>query len=136
MLLAYISKLIKKSKTLWDDMLLSHKLLDRLANYAPALVIYYMIPAALGVSRYSYLHPVAAISIMMIILGVLVFDSLLNILHEIYKTFPVSRDVSIRGYIQVGKIMVYFVGIILIFLLSLMNHPLYSLPVWVPWQPY
>jgi miniconductance mechanosensitive channel len=127
LLLAYIRKMIKKSKTLWDDLLLSHKLLDRLANYAPALVIYYMVPAALESYPNSVEFIQSLISIVMIILAVLVIDSLFNVLHEVYNTFPISRDVSIRGYIQVGKIIAYFIGIILILSVILGESPLYFL---------
>ena len=127
LLLAYIRRWIRRSTTLWDDLFLSHKFLDRLANYAPALVIYYAIPAALADFPNIGDLIQALISIVMIILAVLVIDSLLNVLHEIYKTFPISRDVSIRGYVQVGKIIVYFVGIILILSVVLGESPLYFL---------
>ncbi len=127
LLLAYIRKWIKKSKTLWDDLLLSHKLLDRLANYAPALVIYYTVPAALEAYPETVEFIQAVISIVMIVLAVLVIDSLFNVLHEVYKTFPVSMDVSIRGYVQVGKIIVYFVGAILILSVILGESPIYFL---------
>jgi miniconductance mechanosensitive channel len=127
LLLAYIRKWIKKSKTLWDDLLLSHKLLDRLANYAPALVIYYTVPSALEAYPDTVGFIQALISIVMIVLAVLVIDSLFNVLHEVYKTFPVSRDVSIRGYVQIGKIIVYFVGVILILSVILGESPIYFL---------
>ena len=124
LLLAYISKWIKRSKTQWDDMFLSLKLLDRLANYAPALVIYYTVPTALAAYPGTVGPVQAVISIGMIILGLLVIESLFNALHEIYKTFPISRDVSIRGYIQVGKIIMYSIGIILILSVILDRSPL------------
>jgi miniconductance mechanosensitive channel len=124
LLLVYIRKLIKKSKTLWDDLFLSHKLLDRLANYAPFLVIYYTVPTALSAYPNAVELVQAAISIGMIILGLLVFESLFNVMHEIYKTFPISRDVSIKGYIQVGKIIMYSIGIILILSVLLDRSPL------------
>jgi miniconductance mechanosensitive channel len=127
LLLAYIRKWIKKSKTLWDDLLLSHKLLDRLANYAPALVIYYMVPEALEAYPDAVEFIRSLISIVMIILAVLVIDSLFNVLHEVYNTFPISRDVSIRGYIQVGKIIVYLIGVILVLSVILGESPLYFL---------
>jgi miniconductance mechanosensitive channel len=114
----------KKKQDSMDDLLLSNRFLDRLANYAPALVIYYLIPSALSAYPETVELIRAGISIVMIVLAVLVFDSLFNVLHEVYKTFPVSRDVSIRGYIQVGKIIMYFIGIILILSVILDRSPL------------
>jgi miniconductance mechanosensitive channel len=124
LLLVYIRRLVRKTETVWDDILLEQKLLDRLANYAPALIVYSMVPAAL-VDYPGTIGPIqAAISIVMILLAVLVIDALLNAFHEIYKSFPVSRDVSIRGYIQVGKIIVYFIGGILILSVILDESPM------------
>jgi miniconductance mechanosensitive channel len=124
LLLVYIRRWIKKSKSMWDDILLEHKLLDRLANYAPALIIYYAVPAALS-SYPEIVSPVQVmISIAMIMLAILVVDALLNSLHEIYQTFPISRDVNIKGYIQIGKILAYFIGIILFLSVLLDRSPI------------
>lgn len=114
LLLAYIRQWIKKSKTLWDDKLLEHRLLDRLSNYAPALIIYFTVPAALANYPETVSFIQSVLSFVMIVIGILVIDSLLNVFHDIYKAFPISKDVSIRGYIQVAKIIAYFIGGILI----------------------
>jgi miniconductance mechanosensitive channel len=124
LLLAYIRQWIKRSKSIWDDILLGHKLLDRIANYAPALVIYYAVPAALG-NYPEIIRPVQVlISTAMIILAVLVIDALINVLHEVYQRFPVSKDINIRGYVQIGKILAYFVGIIFFLSVILDRSPL------------
>jgi miniconductance mechanosensitive channel len=124
LLLAYIRRLIRKSKSFFDDILLGHKLLDRLANYAPVLIIYYTIPSALA-GFPSIIGPVQVlISTVMIILAVLVADALLNVLHAIYNTFPISRDVNIRGYIQIAKILAYLIGFILFLSAILGKSPL------------
>jgi miniconductance mechanosensitive channel len=124
LLLVYISRWIKRSKSMWDDILLEHKLLDRLANYAPALIIYYAVPAALS-SYPDIVRPVQVmISLTMIMLAILVIDALLNALHEIYQTFPISRDVNIKGYIQIVKILTYFVGIILFLSVVMEKSPI------------
>jgi miniconductance mechanosensitive channel len=124
LLLVYIGRRIKKSKIVWDDFLLEAKLLDRLANYAPAFVIYYTVPAALANYPDTVEVIQAVISVVMILLAVLVLDALLNAFYKIYNTFPISRDVNIRGYIQVVKIVVYFIGGILLLSVLLGKSPL------------
>ncbi len=124
LLLVYIRKWIRKSKNIWDDFLLEQNLLNRLANYAPALIIYYTVPASLANYPDAVVFIQAVISIAMIILAILVIDALLNVFHEIYITFPISQDVSIKGYIQVGKIIVFFIGIILILSVILGESPI------------
>lgn len=124
LLLVYIRRWIRKSKTTWDDILLEHNLLNRLANYAPALVIYHTIPSALE-NYPGAVGPIQAmISIVMILLAVLVIDAVINVLHGIYKRFPISADISIRGYVQVAKIIVYFIGIILVLSVILGESPM------------
>jgi miniconductance mechanosensitive channel len=44
----------------------------------------------------------------------LVIDAVLNALHEIYRSLPISQGRNIKGYIQVVKIVFYFIAIILI----------------------
>ena len=41
-------------------------------------------------------------------------DSVINALHQIYLRLPISEGRSIKGYIQVVKIVFYFVAIVLI----------------------
>ncbi len=44
----------------------------------------------------------------------LVIDAVLNALHEIYRKLPISQGRNIKGYVQVVKIIFYFIAIILI----------------------
>jgi len=52
--------------------------------------------------------------IYIIIVLLLAIDSFINALHQIYLTTPVSEGRPINGYVQVVKIIIYFVAIILI----------------------
>src|SRR6056297_195199 len=40
-LIGSIHRIVKKSKTKWDDILVQKKVIHRIAHFAPALVIYY-----------------------------------------------------------------------------------------------
>lgn len=50
-LLNLITRVIKKTKTEWDDLLIKRKVFHRLAHIAPAIVIYYFIDIAFGMSK-------------------------------------------------------------------------------------
>jgi miniconductance mechanosensitive channel len=109
-----IALIVKKSKTIWDDILLNKKILIRLSHLAPALILFYLLRFVL----YDYENIVTiiqgAIKVYIVILSLMVIDPLINGLHNIYQTLPVSKDRSIKGYIQVAKIIIYFVAILLI----------------------
>jgi miniconductance mechanosensitive channel len=63
----------------------------------------------------------------MIVLGISVFDALINGAHEIYLNLDVSKDRSIKGFIQIIKLVLYFIGGILILSVIFNKNPLYFL---------
>ena len=50
----------------------------------------------------------------MVIVVLLVIDAFLNALHEIYQKLPISQGRNIKGFVQVVKIVFYFIAILLI----------------------
>ena len=56
-----------------------------------------------------------------IIVLLLSVDSFINALHQMYLTMPISEGRPIKGYVQVVKIIIYFIAIILI-IASLMKE--------------
>jgi len=110
-LLRAVSYFIKKSETKWDDSLHERKVFIRLSHLAPALVIYLSAslfpPVQEIIERLSMVY--------MILVGLLVLNSFLNAVVDIYGTFKISRQRPIKGYIQVAKIIIFvFVGIIIL----------------------
>lgn len=122
-ILQTIKHIVHRSKVTWDDIIYERKVFNRLSHMAPAIVIYYLIalafPDAVGwvafIQKMTYIY--------MVLVGILVLDSLINALHEIYKQTPISKDRSIKGYIQVLQIVVYFFGIIIILAVLLGKSP-------------
>ncbi len=113
LLISTIKGYVKKSRNKWDDILLSYKFFHRLAHIAPALVVYLTIDYALDMPKLVGIIKTASV-IYMILISLLVFDSFISSLHSIYLTFPVSREKPIKGYVQVLKLVLYFIGIIFI----------------------
>jgi miniconductance mechanosensitive channel len=121
-LLAGISYFVKRSRTRWDDYLLRRKVFTRLSHLAPALVIYFSAP--LFPSIQDYLQRFSMVY--MILVGLLVVNSFLNAVVDIYRTFEVSRQRPIKGFVQVAKIILFvFVGIYI--LTTLMNRSAWPL---------
>lgn len=110
-----VARFSARTETKWDDLLLQKKIFTRFSHLVPALVIYTMAPLALvGHEQLSGFATTAAL-IYMVFVGILILDSFLSAFQEIYRTFEVSREVPIKGFIQVLKIGIYFVaGLIVI----------------------
>jgi miniconductance mechanosensitive channel len=110
-LISSLKSYVNRSKATWDDIMMNKKVFNRLAHIAPALVIYYSIDFAVDpVGIVDFIKTLTVLY--MIILSLLVADSFVSALHDIYQTFPVSREKPIKGYIQVLKIFLYFLAVI------------------------
>jgi miniconductance mechanosensitive channel len=109
-----IKRLVRKTKTQLDDILMQRRVFHKVAHIIPGFLIYstagfvFTDYPALGdlVSRMALIY--------IIIVVLLSIDSFINALHQIYLTMPVSEGRPIKGYVQVVKIIVYFIAIILI----------------------
>jgi len=112
-IIATIHRIARKSKNNWDDIFVDRKVFNRLAHLAPAIIVYYslqyifdaeLLVKFLGNVTQSY----------MVVVVLLVIDAILNALHEIYRQLAISEGRSIKGYVQVVKIIFYAAAIILI----------------------
>jgi miniconductance mechanosensitive channel len=120
--LAYI---IVRTETKWDDIFLKRKVFDKLSHLAPAVVLYIMMPLALEGYDRLIAFATGVVFVYMIIIGVLVIDSFLNAVHDIYLTMEVSKEIPIKSFIQILKVVIYFVAIIFIISAILNKTPLY-----------
>ncbi len=118
-----IKKVVRKSKSRWDDVLVKRKVLQRLSHLAPAIIIYYS--AKLGLSEFETLSDIvlSVVNIYMILVVLLTLDALINSFHDIYLTLPISNERPIKGYLQVGKILIHSVGGILILSILIGKSP-------------
>ncbi len=126
-ILSVVRSLVSRSRTDWDDVLVQRRVFTKLSHLAPALVLYTLMPLALeGYDLLTSLHISAAL-LYIILVGVLVIDSFLNAAHDIYGTFEISREVPIKGFLQVLKILLYLVSGIFVLSIILNRTPFYFL---------
>ena len=116
-------KLVRKTTTTWDDILLEKKVFVRLAHIIPALIVYNMIEIVLADYEGALSFLQSVIFIYLIVIVLLATDTFLNSLQHIYETLPISRSRPIKGFIQVLKMVVYFIAVILILSVILDKSP-------------
>ena len=126
-ILSSITYIISRSKTKWDDAILRQRVPERLAQLAPALVMYELAPYALEGMEGTMVVVNGAILIYMIMVLTLALDSALNATEEIYRSFRASKEIPIKGFIQISKIALYFLSAIFIISILLNKTPLYLL---------
>lgn len=115
-----VTHIVTTNKYTWDDMLLERRVFQRLSHFVPALIIYYFAPTF---PTYQHLIEKGAI-VYLIIMGLMVINSVLNAINDIYQTFEISKIRPIKGYIEVVNIIVITVGIILIIANLIGKNPL------------
>ncbi len=124
-LLRWVSVVVSRTASTWDDALLEHRVLQKIAHLAPAIVIYLLAPVALEGSTHLILFITHVCLIYMIILGILIVDSFLNAAHDIYNTYGVSKEIPIKTFVQVFKLVLYIIGVIFIISLLIGRTPIY-----------
>jgi miniconductance mechanosensitive channel len=106
--------IVARSKNRWDDILAEKRVFVKLSYLAPALIINFL--SSYLLSDYALL--IRIIKVVTYIYMVLVFtnviSALLNAIHDIYNTFPKSKEKPIKGYIQVFKIILYIITAVII----------------------
>ena len=119
-----IHKLFTKTSSNLDDILIRRKVFNRITFLIPAWVLHTLMPEAL--TDYPWLAKIVAtgIAIYFVIIVVLIVDSLINALLDIYRSFSISRQIPIKSFAQVAKLIAYFVGIIVIISLVIGESPL------------
>ncbi|MGI6119115.1 MAG: mechanosensitive ion channel family protein [Desulfosporosinus sp.] len=120
-ILRILTHVIKKNKFKWDNVMLERQVFHKLSHIVPAIIIFLFSNAfpeqmAIIIQKFCFAY--------IVLVAIFVADALLNSLDDIYRTFEVSKNKPIKGYIQVVKIIGYIVGGIIIIAVIIGQSPL------------
>jgi len=142
-ILRIVSRIAKRTKTDWDDILVKNKVFRGLAHFVPALILFYtadfsypilhqelseLEPAAVELLSKDYYFTLTAFLLKVArfyftLIIVFVANSVLNAALEIYNTTAYSHHRPIKGYVQLVKIIVFFMAGIMIIAVLLGKDP-------------
>lgn len=114
-----LNKIIQKSTTTLDDILVEKSVFNKLAYIAPVLVLYY----------FSYLMPVGEAILHRIFLSIIILlllltlGAVLEVVNEIYKRTGLAEHLHIKSYIQIIKLILYILGSIIIIAVLMGKSP-------------
>jgi miniconductance mechanosensitive channel len=119
-----IERLILRSETSWDDALHDAELFQRLALLVPAFIAYSGVNALpkLEEGAINVISRVAAAT--MLLVGARAVNAFLTAANTIYSENPQNASHPIKGYVQVGKIIVSVIATILVLATLLDRSPL------------
>ena len=113
-LIKFVAAVAERTTLQWDDILLQHKVLGRLVQTVPALIIFFGVPLVPGLSELLSLLIRNIALAYLALMVTLAIGASLTAVNAIYSTYPIAKERPIKGYIQVVNIIVYVLGSVLI----------------------
>jgi miniconductance mechanosensitive channel len=119
-----IHSVAKRTKTKWDDYLVRNHFFGRLSYFVPAYIFYLLLPMIFHDNPVAQKVTMLLVKMYGLVVLVWVINSFLKTAEDIYQTYEMSKIRSIRGYIQIVKIIVYTIAGILFIALLVNRSPL------------
>jgi miniconductance mechanosensitive channel len=113
-LVAIVRAAASRSRATWDDALVEQNVFGRVAQVAPAFIIYAGIDLVPGISEAVDAVVRNVASAYLIIVVVLTITALLGAVNRIYELRPDASNRPIKGFVQLAQIAVYIIGAILV----------------------
>ncbi len=122
-----LKKIALRTASNWDDALLEHRVFQRMAFLVPGILIYQAIPVTLDEFPGVIAATLKLTNIYIIVIFLLIINSFLNAVYAMYQKSEFALYHPIKGYIQIGKIVVFIVVFLLILSLLFNQSPIYML---------
>lgn len=108
-----IRSVVKRTKNTWDDELIHSRIFGWIAQLVPGLILWSVGPMVLRDEAAADLLRVLS-EVYLILMVLMALNSVLNLAERIYQRFPVSKEIPIKGFIQVLKILLFIAGTIFV----------------------
>ncbi len=106
-----LAAIAKRTQTSWDDIFISRGVFDRLAWLAPAMVIHQFAYVFTDDAQ-GLVHRLVFAFVVLVVLSA--FSRFLDTVNVIYQTTPRSRELPIKGYLQIVQLLAVLIGIIVV----------------------
>lgn len=126
-LLMLITRMVRKTRSTWDDRLVERRVFKRLAHLVPALLIYRLMPTAFPARDLLVPFVQDAALMYLIVMSMLVADSLIDFFHDLYHATPLERTFPLKGVLQATVILLWIVTVMLVLSVITGQSPLYFL---------
>lgn len=124
--LGLFTRIARRTKNDWDDLIIDRKIIHRLIRIVPAVFIYIMIPFIFDTTGESSLPGILQRICMVYIIAVSLhfITALLTLVNDIYNRQAMAQSKPpIKGFIQVVQVVVVFIGVILIIATLIAKSP-------------
>lgn len=120
----YIGRLVKRTRSGWDDALLAHGFFRRLTHLVPALVIYLATPVLLPPDTWAHNVLVKVSLLLMMFIALLTIFAVLSTLEEMYNASYMGNRTPITGFVQVAKLIFTIIVVLLCISILVERNPM------------
>ena len=112
-------KLVKMTDNDWDDELIKSRIFRWLSLLVPVAIIWHAAPFCFGEKGMENVSAIGGVirtisEVLLTTFILLAINSVLNITERIYSRYDVSKELPIKSFIQVLKIILTIIGIIFV----------------------
>lgn len=119
-----ITRLVKRTRKIWDDALLNHGFFRRLTHLVPALVIFILTPVLISEENVMLGFLLKSSLLYMMITALLGIFALLNTVQDVYDASYLAKRASITGFIQVAKLVLAVIVLLMSISLIVNKSPI------------
>ena len=122
-IISLLSRLFRKTSTQLDDILINHKIFNRLAFVVPALIFYNF---AYSAPQFTIMIQRASLTLIALSC-LLVFNAFLSAMGDIYEKTKYSERMNIKSYIQITKLIINILGLVIMAAVLIGKNPTWLL---------
>ena len=113
-LLGLVRRFAEMSSVTWDDVLLEHKVFERIVHLVPAIIVFWGIDLVPGVAD-GAVTVVRNVALgYMVLMLTMALSSSLSAASEIYGRTEMAKDRPLKGFVQLMQLAVWILGGIMI----------------------
>jgi len=119
-----LKRVVVRSASRWDDYLYENKVFTRLCLIIPAIIIELFLQTTISGYPKTIHFIEVVLEVYSAVVLIVVANSFLNTVFHIYGDLEVATSKPIKGYIQIGKIIIFVIGAIIISSMLIGQSPL------------
>lgn len=125
LLLGIVAHLIRKTRVTWDDILFNEDVLIRFCNLLPPLILTNLVPEVLTKVSDGWLTFATHLCDIYALITLLqLLNALMKAIYAVYSQKEHLRNRPLKGLLQTGQVILWFVGIILVIAILFDKQPL------------
>lgn len=125
LLLGVVTRLIKKTRATWDDIIFCEEVLKRFSNLLPPFILTNLLPVVLPKITSGWMTFFMHLCDIYLLIAILqLLNALMKAIYAVYSEKEHLRNRPLKGLLQTGQVILWFVGIILVIAILFNKQPL------------